>query len=361
MHGLYYTSRSATATSTSPRCRWCWPLAALRLGGYRSALLLPDARAVAAAFAARAIARRRGPEGADGLAFWVIGLASPLAIYALDSGSTASAWRSWPGARWRSYDAVHDRPTWWRGWLAGVAFGAAFSMRTEALVYGFAMVGVACLVLLVARRDLAGAVLTGATAVVGLAAALPRQRRARDRRARQHASGRAGRAERPARAAPRSRLRVQGGGGDSLSPVPSVDAESFLLGLGLALALGYLVWCSWKRRERTLSIVVAGLVGFIYLTASAPGSASSRASWPPRRWPSPAWCSGGADQGQAVPGLRPGAAAAGVLLPVPRRSGAAVGRPLHPHHRHDPGRGRSRACPGSSSGYDGSCSRSPWR
>ena len=116
------------------------------VGGYRLALLLPMVGSIAAAFAARAIARRVGRKG-GWAAFWVIGLASPLAIYALDfwEHSLGVALMAWGVVA--LYDAVDDRPTWWRGLAAGAAFGAAFSMRTEALVYGFAMVAVACLVL----------------------------------------------------------------------------------------------------------------------------------------------------------------------------------------------------------------------
>ena len=47
--------------------------------------------------------------------------------------------------------------------------------------------------------------------------------------------------------------------------MPSVDAEAYILGVGLAVAIGYLVWCSARRRERTISIVLAALVAFIYL------------------------------------------------------------------------------------------------
>jgi len=233
------------------------------VGGYRLALLLPMLGSIAAAFAARVIARRVGRKG-GWAAFWVIGLASPLAIYALDfwEHSIGVALMAWGAVA--LYDAVEDRPTWWRGLAAGSAFGAAFSMRTEALAYGFAMVAVACLALLVARRNLAGAVLTGASAVVGLAALFLGN--AVLEIAVLGTTFRSGRASGAAGAGGGEvGLRIKEAVVTSLSPVPSVDAESFLLGIGLALALGYLVWCSWKRRERTLSVVVAGLVGFIYL------------------------------------------------------------------------------------------------
>jgi len=53
------------------------------VGGDRAVLLLPMLGALVCALAARALARRLG--GGDGwAAFWIIGLASPVAIYALD-------------------------------------------------------------------------------------------------------------------------------------------------------------------------------------------------------------------------------------------------------------------------------------
>ncbi len=52
------------------------------VGGLRGILLLPMLGAVLAALAARALARRLGGDGM--LAFWAIGLATPVAVYALD-------------------------------------------------------------------------------------------------------------------------------------------------------------------------------------------------------------------------------------------------------------------------------------
>ena len=71
------------------------------LGGYRGALLLPMLGGVATALAARALARRLAPAAsrarAEAASFWLVGLASPVAIYALDLwehtlGLAAMAW-----------------------------------------------------------------------------------------------------------------------------------------------------------------------------------------------------------------------------------------------------------------------------
>lgn len=139
------------------------------VGGHRLALLLPMLGGVACALAARALARRLGSVSPD-TAFWVVGLASPVVVYALD------LWEHAPGLALMLWgivallDASRERRLV-PAVLAGVAFGIAFSMRTEAIVYGF----VATLVLLVypavrrvAWRD---AFTSGACVLAGLIAA----------------------------------------------------------------------------------------------------------------------------------------------------------------------------------------------
>ena len=120
------------------------------LGGYRLALLVPMLGAVAAAFAARAIARR--VHDTDGwLAFWVVGVASPITIYALDfwEHSIGVALAAW--AVVFLFDSV-TRDERRGAIIAGVLLGSAATMRTEALVYAALMTAGACGVLLVRRR-----------------------------------------------------------------------------------------------------------------------------------------------------------------------------------------------------------------
>ena len=167
VHPLYYTShvgeRWVNAT-TLPMLFAGYPL--YRAGGYRLALVLPMLGAVLTALAARTLARR--VSGGDGWpAFWLVGLASPMAIYALDFwehsvGVAAMAWAV------VLLDSARDgaRP-WWAAAAAGGLLGAAATLRTEALVYGFVAVGLAC-VLLLARRGLVPALAAGAAASVGL-------------------------------------------------------------------------------------------------------------------------------------------------------------------------------------------------
>jgi hypothetical protein len=139
------------------------------LGGFRGILLLPMLAGVMTALGARALARRLGDEGDR--AFWLVGLATPVAVYALDF------WEHAPGLACMVWGVVLllDVADGRRGWVAalggGALFGAAATMRTEALVYAaatFAVFGVAAWM---RRRRFpllpAGAALAGLAAVAG--------------------------------------------------------------------------------------------------------------------------------------------------------------------------------------------------
>lgn len=153
-----------------------------RLGGYRAALLLPMLGGVACALAARALARQlRAKPRVAWWAFWLIGLASPVLIYSLDLwehtlGLAAMAW----GTVALLHAVRRERaPGMWRGLvsygaLTGLAFGAAATMRSEALVYVAVFTAGACLTMLWRDRSLArpllfGAATSAATAGVFLA------------------------------------------------------------------------------------------------------------------------------------------------------------------------------------------------
>jgi hypothetical protein len=170
LHGLYYTYKIGDHylnVTTLPMIYAALPL--YELGGYRLALLLPMLGAVACAFAARALARRVGP-GDGWAAFWIVGLASPVTIYALDlwEHSIGLALMAWGAIA--LIDVVTRRPTWMRGLLAGLAFGAAATMRTEALAYAFVGTAVVCVWLVVRDREVRNALVVGASASVGFAA-----------------------------------------------------------------------------------------------------------------------------------------------------------------------------------------------
>jgi hypothetical protein len=176
LQSLHYTYRVGDKwvnVTTLPMLYTAYPL--YLVGGDRAVLILPMLGAVLCALAARALARRLG--GGDGwAAFWTVGLMTPVAIYALDFwehtiGLTLMLWASV-----LLLDVV-DRRAGWRAALgAGLLFGAAATMRTEALVYLVVATGLACLVTLVRDRALIRSVVIGASALVGAAGMLVLER-----------------------------------------------------------------------------------------------------------------------------------------------------------------------------------------
>lgn len=138
------------------------------LGGYRLALLLPMLGAVGAALAARALVRRMGQRSAGTAAFWVIGLASPMVVYALDLWEHSAGVALVVSGVVLLAGRLDDRPELLGAAGAGACFGAAATMRTEALVYAVVAVGAAALWHIVGRRLVAG-VWLGASAVAGFA------------------------------------------------------------------------------------------------------------------------------------------------------------------------------------------------
>jgi hypothetical protein len=169
LHYTYRVGDKWVNVTTLPMLYAAYPLYVV--GGDRGVLLLPMLGGVACALAAWALARRLGG-GAGWATFWIVGLATPVAIYSLDF------WEHTVGLAlmlWASVlllDVV-DRRAGWRGALgAGLLFGAAATMRTEAFVYLVVATGVACLVILVRQRAVVRAVSTGVAVLVGTAVPL---------------------------------------------------------------------------------------------------------------------------------------------------------------------------------------------
>ena len=124
-HGLYYTSvvdGKYVNVTTLPVLEVVRPL--YRWGGYRASLLCSMLGAVAAAFAARALALRAGADEQRGwLAFGLIGLASPaLALRTRPLGARARARRSWRGV-WSPWSTPSPAgpagPRWPPAWRSG--------------------------------------------------------------------------------------------------------------------------------------------------------------------------------------------------------------------------------------------------
>ena len=231
------------------------------------------AAAVACAFVARALARRLG--GGEGwLAFWVVGLASPITIYALDLWEHTLGVACIGAGVLLLYDSIETRPTWWRGGLAGLAFGVAFSMRTEALVYTATSVAIAVVVLW-SRRGLVAALRTGAASVAGFAVAFVANLGLEAVLIGQSSrSGRAAIAGGGLLSQPLNRLRESAI--TTLSPFPSNDPGFLVAAAVLAVAL--IVWAHEGTSPKTKlrAQLAAGLAAAVYLY---------RLSFGPGFWP----------------------------------------------------------------------------
>ena len=172
LHPLYYTyrvGRNWVNVTTLPMLYAAYPL--YRIGGDRAVLLLPMLGAVFSAFAARALARRLGG-GTGWTAFWAIGLASPVAIYALDfwEHSVGLAFMLW-GVVF-VLDVIDGRAGWRGAVGAGALFGAAATLRQEALVYLAVAGAVLGITLVVRQRAFGRAFRRGSAMLAGAAAVL---------------------------------------------------------------------------------------------------------------------------------------------------------------------------------------------
>lgn len=173
LHPLYYTTHLAgkwVNVTTLPALYAAYPL--FEVAGYRGALLLPMTGSILAALAARALARRLGAgPGHQWAAFWIVGLASPMTIYALDfwEHSLGVGLMAWAVVLLSDVAAPGPgRRCWVRALGAGLLFGAAATMRTEALAYGAVATAVGLGVLLWRRRAVAATLMAGVAVGAGL-------------------------------------------------------------------------------------------------------------------------------------------------------------------------------------------------
>jgi hypothetical protein len=172
LHPLYYTFRVQghwVNVTTLPMIYAAYPL--FELGGDRAVLLLPMLGSILCALAARALARRLG-RGSGWSAFWLTGLVSPVAIYALDFWEHSLGLAAMMWAVFWLLEMIDEPRPMRSALIAGLLFGAAATMRTEALVYLVACGGVACAMCwrrsgrLGSAATRAAALLTGAAVVL---------------------------------------------------------------------------------------------------------------------------------------------------------------------------------------------------
>jgi hypothetical protein len=277
LHPLWYTSPVGDQwinVTTLPMLVAARPL--YDVGGARAVLLLPMVGAAFAALAARALSRRiAGGEG--WWAFWVVGLASPIAIYALDF------WEHAPGVAfvlWAIvflYDLLDGRAGW-RGALAsGLLFGAAATMRTEALVYAAVTAGTAGVVLLhrtvVGRRQpWARNVQWGVAWLAGLGAVLLANQLVE--RAIIGSGIRAGRAAGTASMAGEGWSRRAEEAVTTAVGLNRYDLHtSWFVGALAALFIAYAAWrfCAPGRTEQRMGFVALGAAFLIYFVRIADG------------------------------------------------------------------------------------------
>lgn len=267
LHPLHQTRRQSdgswVAVTTLPMLVAGVPL--YEWGGYRATLLLPMLGAVFAALGARSLSRRIDPDTDGWAAFWMVGLASPVVIYALDFWEHSIGVACIIGAVSVLLGIVDGRPVW-TAVGAGLLLGTGAVMRNEVLVYALVSVGATCLVLL-GRRRFVAAVATGVATLVGFAgpwfanawleSAVEGQSRA-DR-----AVGTASRVDPTGPESLRLGERVEEGLQTLFGLVSGDPVTSALLGGGVVLAV-LVAMRAERRSDTTFAVVALVAAGLVY-------------------------------------------------------------------------------------------------
>jgi hypothetical protein len=272
LHPLFYTYRAGDKwvnVTTLPMLYAAYPL--YRLGGDRLVLLLPMLGAVACAFAARALARRLGAV-TGWPAFWIIGVASPVAIYALDfwEHSWGLALMLWAAVF--LLDVAEARAGWRAALAGGALFGAAATMRTEALVYLFVAAAVACLTIAARERALRTAITRGLAIVAGAVTVL-----ASNQLLERLTIGAPMRASRAAGTAAEAGSSAIERGKETLTYVLGMNlvggAADWIAGLIVVSLIGFGAWALHNRPRDRARLGMAALVvaGVVFLMRFADG------------------------------------------------------------------------------------------
>lgn len=269
VHHAVRTEGDWVAVTTLPMLIAAAPL--YELGGYRAALLLPMLGAVATALGARALARAASPSSDGTVAMWVVGLASPMVVYALDLwehslGVACVTWAVVMLLRVHEGGAV----AWAAASGALLGFGAV--MRNEVLVYTFVSVGVTCLASLRRDRGWGRAASIGIAAVAGFGGAFLANA------ALEGWVGGLSRADRATSAAGSAtavtgsvvRQRVEEALQTSVGLVAGDPVPAALLGGGVVLAVLAAVRAE-RRGDRTFALVAVGAACAVYLADATGG------------------------------------------------------------------------------------------
>lgn len=254
------------AVTTLPMLELGLPLYAV--GGYRAALVIPMLSAVAVALGARALSRRIDDESTGMAAFWVVGLASPMVVYALDFWEHAAGVACVVWAVALLDGVLEDGRSWAMACLAGLLLGLGAAMRNEVLVYALVATATACVTLLIRRRSLLPPAVLGAATSAGFAlsllanAMLESLVNGRSRTAR--TTGTASSAVGGSRGFDDLGTRVEEGLQTSIGLVSGAPVTSAFLGGGIVLAV-FVAARAERRGDRTFAVVclVAGACVYV--------------------------------------------------------------------------------------------------
>jgi hypothetical protein len=250
--------------STLPMIELMAPL--YRVGGVRLALLIPLAGALAGAWAAAALARRVGAD--PRVAFAVVALASPVTVYAMTIWEHTLGLAAIVAGGVVLIDVRRGVKPWWWAAVAGVLFGVAATMRTEAFVYGAVLTAVMGLALALERRSPLSAIRIGLAALGGLQ--LPLFVNSWLERAVLGVDFRSGRASGVASSSGSQPLeRLRDGAVGLFAVVANDSVISIGVGVVFSLAIACSVWF-WnvpERRDRARQLLlVAGVIAAVMCT-----------------------------------------------------------------------------------------------
>lgn len=141
------------------------------VGGARLALLIPILGAVATAMAAGALERRLNPNSTGTWSFWIVGLATPTFVYALDLWEHTLGLAGMAIGVVAVHDIINNRNPTRAAAIAGAGYGFAATMRQEALVYGL-IAGLLVTVMAVRRHSMRAALTRGMVMAVSTVAML---------------------------------------------------------------------------------------------------------------------------------------------------------------------------------------------